>query len=265
MTQKEHISLLQNRCQKLGITISENMVWNLNPGVNAPEFIEKTSQQWIEFVDDVETYFSIYKDERLASEAKNLLNQPFIGSDWIGEMQAFLHRLENKLLLKEAEGSNLSAKETQTNKGTVTRVFIVHGHDNEAVQTVARFLEKLGFEAIILREQANKGKIIFEKIEEYSDVDFAIVLYTPCDVGRVKDDPSAIEKPRARQNVVFEHGYLMKKLGRDRICALVKDGVETPGDISGFVYVKMTDGESWKYEVCREMRSAGLNVDLNRI
>ena len=32
-------------------------------------------------------------------------------------------------------------------------------------------------------------------------------------------------KPRARQNVVFEHGYLIGKLGRNKVCALVKEEV----------------------------------------
>lgn len=85
---------------------------------------------------------------------------------------------------------------------------------------VARFIEKLGFEAIILSEQANEGKTIIEKIEEYSDVDFGIVLYTPCDVGSEKDTNDF--KPRARQNVVFEHGYLIGKLGREKVHALKK-------------------------------------------
>lgn len=34
------------------------------------------------------------------------------------------------------------------------RIFLVHGHDDYARKTAARFLEKIGFEAIILHEQA---------------------------------------------------------------------------------------------------------------
>ena len=101
-----------------------------------------------------------------------------------------------------------------------TKVFIVHGHDETAQTKAARFVEKLGLKAIILHEQASAGRTIIEKIEHYSDVDFALVLYTPDDVGHVKGKPENLSL-RARQNVIFEHGYLIGKLSRKNVVALV--------------------------------------------
>ena len=145
-----------------------------------------------------------------------------------------------------------------------SKVFIVHGHDNAAKQAVARFVEKIGFEAIILHEQASSGKTIIEKIEANSNVGFAIVLYTPCDLGRSKEEEDQL-KPRARRNVIFEHGYLIGKIGRKNVSALVKGDVETPNDISGVVYIKMDEADSWKYAVGKEMKACGYDVDLNKI
>ena len=146
---------------------------------------------------------------------------------------------------------------------TKQRVFIVHGHDNAAKQEMARTLENAGFEAIILHEQADTGLTIIEKIERYTDVNYAVVLYTECDLGRSKKDPIEKEKNRARQNVVFEHGYLIGKLGRDHVSALVKGNVETPGDISGVVYTKMDEDGAWKMALARNMKAVGLDVDMN--
>lgn len=143
------------------------------------------------------------------------------------------------------------------------RVFIVHGHDNEAKQEMARTLENGGFEAVILHEQADAGLTIIEKIERYTDVQYAVVLYTECDMGRSKDLPVDCERSRARQNVVFEHGYLIAKLGRDHVSALVKGDVETPGDISGVVYTKMDKEGAWKIALARNMKAVGLKVDMN--
>lgn len=42
-------------------------------------------------------------------------------------------------------------------------MFIVHGHDSELKEKVARRLEQQGIEAIILSEQANRGRTIIEK------------------------------------------------------------------------------------------------------
>ena len=82
--------------------------------------------------------------------------------------------------------------------------------------------------------------------------------YTPCDMGAKYG--SMVFSRRARQNVVFEHGYLMGKLGRPRVSAVVKGEVETPNDISGIVYIPMDDGEAWKEQIKTEMRSSGYQV-----
>lgn len=145
-----------------------------------------------------------------------------------------------------------------------SKVFIVHGHDGEAKEAAARFVEKIGLEAIILHEQASSGQTIIEKIEANSNVGFAIVLYTPCDLGASKGEKDH-PKPRARQNVVFEHGYLIGKIGRENVCALVKGDIETPTDISGVVYIKMDEGDGWKLAVAKEMKKSGYDVDLNKI
>lgn len=168
-----------------------------------------------------------------------------------------------------------SAKEKLGNTGVIpksqtllesdkSKVFIVHGHDELAKTEAARFVEKMGFEPIILHEQASLGSTIIEKIEKYSNVGFGVVLYTPCDVGAKINDESNF-KSRARQNVVFEHGFLIGKLGRKNICALVKGNVETPNDISGVVYVSMDEHGAWKLSLAKEMRSSGYDVDMNKI
>lgn len=142
------------------------------------------------------------------------------------------------------------------------KVFIVHGHDNEAKQEVSRFIEKLGLEAIILHEQASAGMTIIEKIEHYSnDADFALVLYTACDHGRGVHESHLSPKNRARQNVVFEHGYLMAKLGRENVCSLVKGDIETPNDISGVVYVSLDPFGAWKNEVSKELTTCGYVIN----
>lgn len=130
---------------------------------------------------------------------------------------------------------------------------------------MARTLEKAGFKAIILHEQPDGGRTIIEKIEKYTDVAFAVVLYTECDLGRSKNDDAKTEKYRARQNVVFEHGYLIGKLGRSRVCAFVKGDVETPGDISGVVYTIMDSSGAWKMQLGNNMKDVGIDVDLNKL
>ena len=140
----------------------------------------------------------------------------------------------------------------------LSQVFIVHGHDEIAKLEMSSFITSLDLQPIILHMQASSGRTIIEKIEYYSNVGFGIVLYTPCDIGSKVGELTG--NYRARQNVVFEHGFLIGKLGRSRVSAVVKGIVETPNDISGVVYVAMDTGGSWKDELIRELRDAGYNV-----
>lgn len=149
------------------------------------------------------------------------------------------------------------------NQNKNTKVFVVHGRDDLAKIEVARFLEKLGIEAIILHEQANGGATIIEKFEQYSDVGFAIILYTPCDVGKYKNDKRTTA--RARQNVVFEHGYFIGKIGRKNVLALVKDNIEKPSDIAGVVYETMDEKGAWKIRLVKELQNCNFDIDMNKI
>lgn len=143
------------------------------------------------------------------------------------------------------------------------KVFVVHGHDGEARETVARFLEKIGFDPIILHEQANRGRTIIEKVEANGDVGFAVVLLTPDDLGKPKG-ASDLE-PRARQNVLLELGYFIARLGRDKVCALKKGHVEIPSDFAGVVWEAMDDGGGWRQKLARELNAAGHVIDWNKV
>lgn len=144
------------------------------------------------------------------------------------------------------------------------KVFIVHGHDELALEQVTGFIKDIKLEPIVLKNQPNLGNTIIEKIEEYSDVGFAIVLYTPCDIGASINDKENTKK-RARQNVVFEHGYLIGKLGRKNVCALVKDDIEKPNDISGLVYIEFDQQKAWRFNIARDMKKLGYDIDLNNL
>lgn len=143
-------------------------------------------------------------------------------------------------------------------------VFIVHGHDDGLKNEVARFLENLGLKPTILHEQSSSGDTIIEKIERYSNVGFGIVLYTPCDQGGTAKEPIDLNF-RARQNVVFEHGYLIGKLGRKNVVALIKENVEKPNDISGVVYVNYDSNGAWKTEIGKELKASGYSIDFNKL
>jgi predicted nucleotide-binding protein len=155
------------------------------------------------------------------------------------------------------------AEEIMSPKSDSRKVFVVHGHDGEVKQAVARFLERLDLQPIILHEQENRGRTIIEKFEANTDVVFAVVLLTPDDVGQdvqAKGEPN----PRARQNVILELGFFLGKLGRANVCALYKGQVELPSDVDGVIYIPYDAHDGWKSKLAREIKAAGITLDLNK-
>ena len=144
------------------------------------------------------------------------------------------------------------------------KVFIVHGHDHALRNEVELLVKQLEFEPIVLFKEPNLGDTVIEKLfRNTCDASFAIVLYTKCDEGKAVEE--SLLKPRARQNVVFEHGLMCGLLGRKHVVALVEDGVEIPSDLSGVVYIRIDEAKRWEFDVAKEMKAAGLDVDLNKL
>ena len=148
-------------------------------------------------------------------------------------------------------------------RANTNEIFIIHGRDNETKETLARFLEHLNLKPIILHEQSNRGRTIIEKFEQHAQVGFAVALLTPDDVGALQEGTRNL-KPRARQNVIFEFGYFIGRLGRNRVCALTKGSVEIPSDYDGVVYIPLDDTGGWRMELVKELKGAGIAVDANR-
>lgn len=144
------------------------------------------------------------------------------------------------------------------------KVFVVHGHDGAAREGVARFLERLGLEPIVLHERPNKGRTLITKFrEESADIKFAVVLMTPDDHGAVSGESAT--RRRARQNVVFELGFFIGKYGLQRVAALVKGDIERPSDFEGVVYISLDEAGGWKQQLGRELQAAGFKIDWNGV
>lgn len=156
-----------------------------------------------------------------------------------------------------------SPKELQPKRSSKS-VFVVHGHDEGLRESVARFLGRLDLEPVILHEQADKGRTIIEKFEAHSDVDFAVVLFTPDDVGYAANREHE-KRARPRQNVVLELGFFIGRLGRGKVCVLHKGDMEMLSDIAGVLYVAVEQSGHWQLRLAQEIKASGIDVDLNRL
>jgi predicted nucleotide-binding protein len=147
------------------------------------------------------------------------------------------------------------------------KVFVVHGHDNEMKLAVARVLEKIGLLPIILHEQPDKGRTVIEKIIDYSDVGFAVVLLSPDDMAYSQKESPNEARPRARQNVILELGFFIGKLGRDHVAAFHKQvaNFEMPSDYAGVLFKPFDHAGNWRFELAKELKASGYDIDVNKL
>ncbi|MDQ3907196.1 MAG: nucleotide-binding protein [Acidobacteriota bacterium] len=197
-----------------------------------------------------------YRDPDLSQEVDTFKNTLH------GELRCLESILERLELIPEPVAADLPASKESIH-ALNKNIFLVHGHDEGAKQSIARFIERLGLYPIILHEQPNMGRTIIEKFEHHSDVGYAVIVLTPDDIGAARSEPDNI-KSRARQNVIFELGYFIGKLGRGRVCALYKEEVEIPSDFMGVLYIPLDKNGAWQFSLAREMKQCGLEVDLNK-
>lgn len=179
----------------------------------------------------------------------------------VGDRVRYLGSLRERLsLFPPADGEGTQSSSMPENR---TKVFIVHGHNEARKWEVSQLVTRLtGSEPVILHEMVNAGRTIIEKFEDHAgSVAFAIILLTGDDEGRRIGE--GFLTSRARQNVIFEHGFFIAKLGRSRVAALVEGKVEQPSDLSGVLYTSFETG--WQLQLAGEMKAAGIKVDANNI
>ncbi|MBZ5534125.1 MAG: nucleotide-binding protein [Acidobacteriia bacterium] len=186
------------------------------------------------------------------------------GSDWDSTRAALIGLLEGTAIRVAQNRSQIDAAVRTGPKATDSRkIFVVHGHDSQTKESVARFLERIGLEPVILHEQPSSGLTVPEKLEAFSAVGFAVILLTPDDIGGLASEPDKLN-PRARQNVILELGYFLGKLSRRRVCALYKN-IEIPSDYQGVLYVEYDASGGWRTKLAQELVEAGFSINLEAL
>jgi len=214
----------------------------------------------------ISNFIENYKEKNNFSNLIQSLELSGFSNNEIKNVKESIEILNSKSFMENnIKVNGMTEKLSQKEKdilGNKSKVFIVHGHNDHLKVEVARTLEKFKLKPIILHEQSNNGKTIIEKFEKFSDVSFAVILLTADDLGNSKNNIDTPNK-RARQNVIFELGYFIGKLGRENVMTLKEEGVEVPNDISGVVYTPYDQQGSWKYELGKELKSASFKIDMN--
>jgi predicted nucleotide-binding protein len=157
-----------------------------------------------------------------------------------------------KLLLSPFAPTKLNNKEARSNQ-----IFLVYNKENTIVSDVTQTLQTLDLEPVTTRE-------LTEKTADYPHVSFAVVVLSPDMLAYPKDATPEQAKTCPAQNVVFELGYLLGRLGNYNVAAVYpqKQGFETPKD-PNVVWIEYKTG--WDVKLVKELKAANFDVNANKL
>lgn len=227
-----------------------------------------TIEDFAEFLKDFERFYDQYESDYEIDGAYFMVYEEYDKTAFRLLLKRIDEDLRDLVKVKVLEDKIYATKAGLVGpKGIITtsaqpslgrkNVFIVHGRDKTPALELARVIEKrYPIETILLEEKAHRGRTIIEKLEDYSKVDFAFITLTPDDFGALKGEPL---RERARQNVIFELGQFIGKIGREKVCLLIKGNIEIPSDLRGVGYYRFNESiKECFLDVENELKEAGL-------
>lgn len=186
--------------------------------------------------------------------------------DYVDDIKEKIHRIDSLVERIDLISLEIISEASPQNTIHITKkVFIVHGRDEVSKTNLEILLTEMGLEPIVLHRQADEGQTVIEKFEKYgSDVAYAFILLTPDEIAYLSNEDSLPDnerkkEKRARPNVIFEFGYFVGKLTRNRVCCLYTGDVEIPSDLKGLVYKRYHNSvEEVAYSIQKDLKAVGI-------
>lgn len=127
-----------------------------------------------------------------------------------------------------------------------TKVFVIHGHDEENLKNLKLLLYEFNLKPIVLKETHFLAAMtIIECLEKIClQCKYAIALCTPDD--EVRKDDKIYFQPRA--NVLYELGWFCAKRGRRNLMIIVRQGAEIFSDFDGILRINFQENVSECYQ-----------------
>lgn len=260
---RQRLEVLQKQGQQFSYEQFPKMEYNLI-GIVLPEW-----NVWVKrvcnaielsFKDDSAPYMLVQKG---AEDGNSLYGND--DDHFLSAKNNLLKAIEEALEALEGDfyGEIIGQSSSPVNQFDPKRVFIVHGHNHEAKNELELFVKELGLDPIVLHREADEGQTVIEKFEKHSKAGFAIILLTPDDAFASTQRNTSDERVerRARQNVIFEFGFFVGRLGRNRVCCLHQEGVTLPSDLAGLIYKPFKQHiEEVKFSLMKELKAAGYTL-----
>jgi predicted nucleotide-binding protein len=241
------------------------------------EAVEKIFLAYIEDLLDFDTIDEVHS----APAYKTLVTSP-LGVDILNLAQSRVEELKNTgVIPKDPEEvltptirNEIAFGQQQVNTKKLRTVFVVHGRNLEARNSMYAFLESLNLIPINLSETMVQSGQVTPYIGEVLDYAFklaqaVLVLMTPDDLGclrhpfRKQDDSKhdTALTPQARLNVIFEAGMAMGGKHRKRTILVEMGRLRTLTDWGGLLVVRLTNDIERRRDLITRLRNCNCSVN----
>ncbi len=149
------------------------------------------------------------------------------------------------------------------------RIFLIHGSNEGMKEKVSAVLKKWGLTAVLSFDRENFHNPLAQKMTEFSDVAFVIVLLSFDGYFYGKDQKVKDAKLISQPNVIFELGFMLGKFGRDKVFVLYdeKKNYELPTDFFNAYYIPYNENRFWQDDLAKALKNLGtiVNRDERRL
>lgn len=194
--------------------------------------------------------------ETLKSWCKELAKNQLATSELVSRVEQIEHLLSP---LQASAGSGPIVASSRKSLFPITKdVFIIHGHDEMNLLRLSRTVTyDFKLNPIVLLDEAGKSAPTIQKFEEHAQAcSFAIALFTRDDTITPKIGEAYWQ---ARPNVIFETGWFVGRLGKERVLILLQEGVKIYSDFDGVNRIQFRDDVRDEFRnIQTELAAAGL-------
>jgi predicted nucleotide-binding protein len=137
-------------------------------------------------------------------------------------------------------------------------VFIIHGRDETNQLRLSKMVrEDFKLAPVVLLDKPGRSAPTIDKFEQHARTcSYAIALFTADDKVMSK---SGEQYWQPRPNVIFETGWFVSRLGRERVLILLQEGVKIYSDFDGVNRIQFRDDVDDKFRAIRaELEASNL-------
>jgi predicted nucleotide-binding protein len=214
--------------------------------------------QWVRRVRSSAT--GVFGKDATIVKSLNLLEREVVKSPFVlDDFARFLTGVEALIcFMRSVAESGFPPSSSRASVPPVTKsVFVIHGRDELNTRRLQQLLQgEFGLNPIVMLAKPGMSRPLTDKFEDEAQrCSFAFALFT-------RDDEVAngsLSYMQARPNVVYETGWFVGRLGRQRVALLLQEDVRIHSDLDGVSQIRFKDNIEEKFlEIRKELNAAGV-------